>query len=273
MTLIRIKRFHPESDDKPGWQEFDVETRHNTTVLQALELIREQQDATLSWRSSCRMGVCGSCAMLINGQPALACNTRVHNVDEVRITLAPLANFSVIKDLVTDLAPAFEHHRRLKPYMIRDDREEIGKERRELAQTPAELLEFLQFSYCMKCCACISACPTVALSADFPGPMPLAQAQRYNADSRDDGFDERADAIEERTDLAHCHYAGECSRVCPNGVDPARAIQLMKREMVMDLLGSRRTSPATLVDAISADTSEEVDESLRPPPRTVVPDR
>ncbi len=269
MTTIRIRRFHPESDEKPEWQEFEVETRHNTTILQALQLIREQQDATLSWRSSCRMGVCGSCAMVINGQPALACTARVHSVNPDRISLEPLANFGVIKDLVTDLAPAFEHHRQLRPYVIGGDAEEVGEEKRELAQSPDELLEFLQFSYCMKCCACVSACPTVALSPSFPGPMPLAQAHRYNADTRDDGFDERADAVEELTDLAHCHYAGECSRVCPNGVDPARAIQLMKRDMVKDLFGARRAPPARPVDVFPTESVEGVEESLQPPPRTV----
>ena len=269
MTTFRIKRYHPESDAKPNWQSYELETDESMTILQALQQLREKQDPTLSWRSSCRMGVCGSCAMVVNGQAVLACNTRVHAVDHKAVRIEPLANLEVIKDLVTDLEPAMSHHKRLKPYIIRDDFEEHWEDGRELSQTPGELLDYMQFSYCMKCCACISACPTVAIHAGFPGPMPLAQAHRYNADTRDGGFEERSEVVSEHTDLAHCHYAGECSRVCPKGVDPARAIQLMKRDMVMSLFRRKRREPAKLVDPIPASPIGELDEGLVPPARTV----
>lgn len=269
MTTIRIKRYHPESDAKPYWQSYELDTDESMTILQALQQLREQQDATLSWRSSCRMGVCGSCAMVVNGQAVLACNTRVHAVDKGKITIEPLANLEVVKDLVTDLEPAFDYHRQLKPYIIRDDFEEHWHDGRELSQSPDELLDYMQFSYCIKCGACLSSCPTVAMHTGFPGPMPLAQAHRYNRDTRDDGFDERAEVVSEHTDLAHCHYAGECSRVCPKGVDPARAIQLMKRDMVMSLFRVKRKTPAQLVDPIPASPSGKIDEGLVPPARTV----
>ena len=268
MTTITIQRFHPESDKKPYWQDYELETDDSMTILQALQKIREQ-DPTLSWRSSCRMGVCGSCAMVVNGSPVLACNTRVHAVDPKHIRLQPLGNLEVIKDLVTDLEPAMNFHKRLKPYIIREDFEETWPEGREFSQTPEELLDYLQFSYCMKCCACISVCPTVAMHEQFPGPMPLAQAHRYNTDTRDDGFEIRKAIVGEHTDLAHCHYAGECSRVCPKGVDPARAIQLMKRDLVADLFRSRRREPAKLVEPISASPTGELSENLRPPKRTI----
>lgn len=271
MTTITIKRFHPEVDDASRWQAFEIDTDTSMTILQALIAIRETQDATLSWRSSCRMGVCGSCAMVINGEPRLACNTRVHDIDEESIKLEPLWNFEVVKDLVADIHPALEHHASLKPYIIRDDEDELASVDAELAQSSAEHLDYMQFSYCMKCCACVAACPTVAMSDTFPGPMPLAAAYRYSADSRDDGFEQRKALLEQQDSLPHCHYAGECSRVCPRGVDPAKAIQLMKRELVMDLFRARKRKPA---QAIEADLSPpaEIEEGLVPPAYTLLDD-
>ena len=99
-------------------------------------------------------------------------------------------------------------------------------------QTPEELIGYLQFSYCIKCGLCMTACPTVATDTEYLGPMALTAAQRYNADSRDQGLVQRAGLLEAAGGAFHCHYAGECSRVCPKGVDPARAIQLLKRTLV-----------------------------------------
>ena len=267
-TIFSIRRFLPEQDATPRWQRFDIATQPDMTILQGLHTIRERHDSTLAWRFSCRMGVCGSCAMVINGKPGLACNTLIHDVSRRKIELQPLWNFSVIKDLITDLGPTFERHRRLKPYVIRSDADTLEDARHEFRQTPSELVEYLQFSYCIKCCACVAACPTVATDADFPGPMPLTAAHRYNSDTRDDGFDERKAALAEQHGVMHCHYAGECSRVCPKGVDPARAIQLMKRDLVFDLLRRTRRDPAPPV-APPRTGDQPADSALRPPEFTV----
>jgi succinate dehydrogenase / fumarate reductase iron-sulfur subunit len=264
MTTFTIKRFHPESDEAPRWQNYTVETDASTTILQSLNRIRETQDATLSWRSSCRMGVCGSCMMIVNGKPTFACNTLVHDVDEEAIRLEPLWNFEVVKDLVADIGPALDHHASLKPYIIRDDEKAVFAEDRELEQSSEEHLEFMQFSYCMKCCACVAACPTVAMSETFPGPMPLAAAYRYSADSRDDGYEQRKALLEEHDSLPHCHYAGECSRVCPRGVDPGKAIQYLKRELVKDMFRKRKHTPAKLVEA-DLTPPDDIAEDLVPP--------
>ncbi len=271
MTTFTIKRFHPANGESPRWQSYDVDTDTSTTILQALNAIRETRDATLSWRSSCRMGVCGSCAMVINGEPKLACNTRVHDVDEHSIRLEPLWNFEVVKDLVADIHPALEHHASLKPYIIRDDEKQLAAIAAELEQSSAEHLDYMQFSYCMKCCACVAACPTVAMSETFPGPMPLAAAYRYSADSRDDGFEQRRELLEQHDSLPHCHYAGECSRVCPRGVDPAKAIQLMKRDLVMGLFRARKRKPAQPVEA-DLSPPAELDDGLTPPAYTLIDD-
>lgn len=266
-ATFSIRRYVPERDAAPHWQNYDFTAGPGMTVLDGLHRIREQIDATLSWRYSCRMGVCGSCAMIINGNPALACSTQIRDVNDAGIRLEALWNFPVIKDLVTDLTSAFDRHRRHKPYLVRSDSVALQRAQRELRQTPAELLEYLQFAHCIKCCACVAACPTAAVDRDFHGPMPLTAAHRYNSDSRDDGFDERKNTVTERHGISHCHYAGECSRVCPKGVDPARAIQLMKRDLVMDLFRSVRAAPAGPVEP--AQPRAEPDEELRPPEFTV----
>jgi len=267
-TAFSIKRFLPESDSAPHWERYDIETEPGMTVLDGLHRIREQIDATLSWRYSCRMGVCGSCAMIINGKPGLACNTQVHDISEVHVRLEPVWNFSVVKDLVTDLSPMFDQHRHLKPWVIRSDTEALQNTQAELIQSPAALVEYLQFSYCIKCAACVAACPTVAIDPVFAGPMPLTAAHRYNADSRDDGFDQRKKALTEHHGVSHCHYAGECSRVCPKGVDPAKAIQLMKRDLVADLFRSAPRTPAAPASQVHFDR-QLVNEELRPPDFTV----
>lgn len=263
-----IRRYQPETDAQPHWESFDIPMARGMTVLEGLHTVRETLDPSLSWRYSCRMGVCGSCAMVINGKPALACNTQVHDIDDTEIRLEALWNFSIVKDLVTNLTPAFEKHRRHKPHIVRTDTVELREEQRELRQSPAELVDYLQFAYCIKCCACIAACPTAAMAEGFHGPMPLMTAHRYNADSRDDGFDERKNVVTEHLGVSHCHYAGECSRVCPKGVDPARAIQLMKRDLVADLFHASRPKPATLVTPVESDGISD-NEEHRPPGFTV----
>jgi succinate dehydrogenase / fumarate reductase iron-sulfur subunit len=217
------------------------------TVLEGLKAIKETQSPTLAWRSSCRMGVCGSCGMFINGRPRLACNTQVAELGTSLVTVAPLPNFNTIRDLVPDLVPMIDAHAAAKPYIIRDDAAEQQQPTGEFWQSVHQLEEYLQFSYCIKCGCCMAACPTYATDPLYSGPMPLAQAHRYNADSRDGGFKARMEDLAGERGPWKCHFAGECSRVCPKGVDPARAIQLMKRELVLSYLHLwKQPCPASL---------------------------
>lgn len=227
-----IRRFHPERDEHPRWQEFSVTVRPGMTVLEALIRIREEQDATLAWRSSCRMGICGACGMVINGVPRLACNTQVLEIGRRGLRIEPLWNFDIVKDLVADQAPMFDAHAAVQPYLLRDDDHDIAQAGSGFQQSPEELVDYLQFSYCIKCGLCMAACPTVATDAGYLGPMPLTAAQRYNADTRDQGALPRLGRLEAPGGAFHCHFAGECSRVCPKGVDPVRAIQLLKRGLL-----------------------------------------
>ncbi|MFB3854491.1 MAG: succinate dehydrogenase/fumarate reductase iron-sulfur subunit [Vicinamibacterales bacterium] len=243
-VVFRIRRFDPASDSQPRWEDYRLKWSQGLTVLDGLRKIKESLSPTLSWRSSCRMGVCGSCGMLINALPRLACNTQVSDIGAL-VTVAPLPNFAIIRDLVPDLTPMLEAHRKLSPHILRDDAKEMAEPTGEFWQSPEEMEQYLQFSYCIKCGCCMAACPTYATDPTYSGPMPLAQAHRYNTDTRDGGFAHRRKALSGYEGPWRCHYAGECSRVCPKGVDPARAIQLMKRDLVLEYLGlAKRRCPS-----------------------------
>ncbi len=232
--VFRIKRYNPENSGKPYRQEFSVHAKPGMTVLEGLREIKENLEPSLSMRFSCRMGVCGSCAMLINGLPSLSCNVQLLEVADTVIELSPLPNFYTIKDLVPDLTPLFEKHAAVKPYILRKAAREMEFPSREYSQTPEELVAFLQFANCIKCGACMSACPTQATDRQYLGPMAFAQAHRYNQDTRDDGFKERKKIIGDNHGIYNCHCAGECSRVCSKGVDPGLAIQHLKRNLFIN---------------------------------------
>jgi succinate dehydrogenase / fumarate reductase iron-sulfur subunit len=212
------------------------------------------------------MGVCGSCGMMINGVPALSCNTQILDVTTTALTLAPLPNFKLIKDLVADLVPMFGVLKGLQLHIRRNDVEEMEKPTYEYYQTPHQLEEFLQFTYCIKCGCCMAACPTMATDREYPGPAPLAQAYRYNADSRDDARDARGDLVAASHGIFSCHYAGECSNVCPKGVDPARAIQLMKKDLVLSYFGLAKHKCAHLHKKPDKSTYKA---KIEAPPHTV----
>jgi len=233
---FHVTRYNPESDAGPYVQAYTVPVREGMTVLDGLHYIKDHLDATLAWRYSCRMGICGSCGMLLNGSPTLACNTQILHIATTDLAVGPLPNFNIIRDLVPDLQAMFDKHRSLKPYLLRADEAEVDNPEGEFYQSPAELERYLQFSYCIKCGCCMGACPTLATDARYLGPMPLAAAQRYNVDTRDGGRKDRNQVTGSAHGAFRCHYAGECSRVCPKGVDPAKAIQLLKRQLVLDYL-------------------------------------
>ena len=245
---FHITRYNPESDPEPYLKTYTVPVREGMTVLDGLHYIKENLDATLAWRYSCRMGVCGSCGMLLDGRPTLACNTQILHIAATDLTVGPLPNFDIVRDLVPDLMTMFDKHRALKPFVTRAEEDEINDPAGEFYQSPEELEAFLQFTYCIKCGCCMAACPTLATDARYLGPMPLAAAQRYSRDTRDDGHPKRNKLTGCASGAFRCHYAGECSRACPKGVDPAKAIQHLKRQLVLDYLHlARRKEPSQKV--------------------------
>ncbi len=230
---FRVFRYDPDKDGRRSYQTYTVPTFKGMTVLQGLLHIKEKIDPTLSIRFSCRMATCGSCGMMINGLPRLACYTLIEELKTRTITVEPLRNFPIIKDLVTDFEEFFNKHRWVKPYLIRLDTYEQEKSNVSYRQSDEELEHYIQFAYCIKCGLCYAACPVTATDKEFLGPQALAQAYRYYADSRDEGGVDRLRPLAEGSRLLRCHFAGSCSKVCPKGVDPALAIQLLRREVLL----------------------------------------
>ncbi|MGI0073881.1 MAG: succinate dehydrogenase/fumarate reductase iron-sulfur subunit [Nitrosotalea sp.] len=223
---LRISRFNPNTDALPTFGEYKIPVQKWATVLDAILHVKQNLDHSIGVRYSCRQASCGSCGMRINGYPRLACYTKISELNSDVITVEPMFNFPVIRDLAVDFKQMFSTHKRMKPYIINDELEESGK--KEFLQTPQDVEKYLQFSYCIKCGLCNSGCPTMATDKSFIGPQSLAQAYRYVADSRDKGKKERLKVIDESHGIWRCHFAGTCSHVCPKGVDPAMAIQLLR---------------------------------------------
>ena len=265
---FRVRRFDPDADSPPHWSEYRLDVHDGMTMLEALHQLKAQQEPTLSWRSSCRMGVCGSCGMFINELPQLACQTQVLHLGTDIVTVAPLPNYDNVKDLVPNLEPLIEKHAAVKPYIIYLDQMEIDSPTGEFLQTPDEREAFSQFTHCIKCGLCLAACPTVATDPLFLGPQALAQAYRYTADNRDCGMKERIEAIDIFHGPYQCHLAGACSQACPKGVDPAFGIQLLKRALVLDSIGFGKKKSSVAKVMPLADVVKAIEE-FAPTPRTV----
>ena len=224
---LRIARSNPNQNSKTKFMEFNVSYEKWTTVLDAILHVKQYFDHSIAVRYSCRQATCGSCGMVINGKPRLACFTKITELNSNVVTVEPMQNFPIIRDLAVKFDRLFENHKKIKPFLVRED-EEITKQTKELKQSPEEVEQYIQFANCIKCGLCNSACPTMATDSSFVGPQALAQAYRYVADNRDKGKDDRLKIIDESHGIWRCHFAGSCSQVCPKGVDPAMGIQLLR---------------------------------------------
>ena len=224
---LKIARYNPVHDDSSLFMEFTVSYEKWTTVLEAILEVKQYLDHSVAVRYSCRQATCGSCGMMINGKPRLACFTKISELNSDVITVEPMSNFPIIRDLAVKFERLFDSHHKIKPYLVRDDTE-LESDEKEFLQSPKEVEQYIQFANCIKCGLCNSACPTMATDSSFVGPQALAQAYRYVADSRDKGKDSRLKIIDESHGIWRCHFAGSCSQVCPKGVDPAMGIQLLR---------------------------------------------
>ncbi|MEP0826369.1 MAG: succinate dehydrogenase iron-sulfur subunit [Nitrososphaera sp.] len=232
-VVLKIYRANRLAGESPHYDSVEVPVQRSTTVLDALLYAKAYKDASIGIRYSCRMASCGSCGMKINGIPRLACYTKVSELEGSTITVEPLANFPHIRDLVTDFTQFFRHHHDVKPYIQNEHADIVDRTKlSEFIQSPEELDKFLQFSYCIKCGLCYSACPTAATDTKFPGPQALAQAYRYFIDNRDTAGKDRMNLVDDRHGIWRCHFAGSCSSVCPKGVDPALGIQLLRGHLL-----------------------------------------
>jgi fumarate reductase iron-sulfur subunit len=223
---LEVARYSPEKDSEPGFQSYEVPCRKDWVVLDALNYVKDQLDGSLTYRWSCRMGVCGSCGMMVDGQPKLTCAVPLSDYAPGPVRIEPLQFFPVMRDLVVDITDFLEKLRNVQPWIVRDEEKPIAEG--EYRQTPAQLDAYKQFSMCINCMLCYSACPVVGLEPEFTGPAAIALAQRYNLDSRDQGAAGRMEVLDEHDGMWGCTFVGECTKVCPKNVDPAGAIQLYK---------------------------------------------
>ena len=240
---LEVLRFNPDTDSEPHFQRYSVPCMNEWVVLDALNHVKESIDPTLSYRWSCHMAVCGSCGMMINGEPKLACKAFLREYEGV-IRVEPLANFPIQRDLVTVIDDFVTKLKRVKPYLIpkQDQPVEAG----EFKQSPAELKRYKHYTLCINCMLCYAACPEYGLVPKFIGPAAISLAHRYNEDSRDGGREQRQQEIASNEGVWECSFVGACSEVCPEHVDPAGALQQVKIKSTVDwyqehlLPGSKR---------------------------------
>jgi fumarate reductase iron-sulfur subunit len=232
---LSVFRYRPGDDVDPVFQDYQVPYRDDWVVLDALNWIKESVDGTLAYRWSCRMGVCGSCGMIVNGKPKLACAAFLRDFYPESIRVEPLTNFPVERDLIITLDGFLEKLKSVKPWVIRDD---VNAANGEFLQTPGQLSRFKQYSMCINCMLCYAACPVVGLEPKFVGPAALALGLRYNLDSRDQGNGQRKEVLGSDEGAMSCTFIGECTSVCPKNVDPAGAVQQEKVLAVNDWYAS-----------------------------------
>ena len=234
LITLQLTRYRPEEETGPTFEEHEVPCHKDWVILDGLNYIKDQLDGTLSYRWSCRMGICGSCGMTVNGEPKLTCEVFLADYAPGPIRIEPLRNFPIVRDLVVELGDFMRKLNRVKPWIVREDEPPLDEG--ELRQTPGELQAYKQFSMCINCMLCYAACPVYGLDPKFVGPAAIAIAQRYNLDSRDEGAAERLDELSQHDGIWACTFVGECSKVCPKHVDPAGAIQRYKLEAAKDWL-------------------------------------
>jgi fumarate reductase iron-sulfur subunit len=229
---LDVLRYRPEQEDEPVWQRYTVPYRDDMSVLQALQHIKDELDGSLSFRWSCRMAICGSCGMMVNGKPALSCQTFVRDLLPGPIRIEALAHFPIERDLVVGVDGFVKKLEGIKPYLIPKEPRTLAQG--EFLQTPEQLEQIEPFSSCINCMLCYAACPQFGLNPDFTGPGVLALLHRYNADSRDGGRAQRMAVLNAEEGVWSCTAVGYCSEVCPKQVDPANAVNQNKVNSAKD---------------------------------------
>jgi fumarate reductase iron-sulfur subunit len=232
MIGIDVLRYRPEQERAPVLQSFSVPFTHDMSVLQGLQHIKDELDGSLSFRWSCRMAICGSCGMMIDGKPRLACQTFLRDFLPGPVRVEALAHFPIERDLIVSVHDFVTKLESIKPYLIPKQARRLDEG--EYLQTPHQMAVFEPYSGCINCMLCYAACPQYGLDPGFTGPGVLALLHRYNADSRDGGREERMPILNAEEGVWSCTAVGYCSEVCPKHVDPANAVNQNKINSAMD---------------------------------------
>jgi fumarate reductase iron-sulfur subunit len=232
-VTLRVFRWSPEAGAE-RWREYDVAAGADTTVLDALVDVQRRQDPTLAFRYACRVGMCGSCAVVVNGRERWACRTRLASLDGAAVEVRPLYHFPLLRDLVVDMAPFVEKFRAL------DARLTPGEHAPAYAEIPGDSRARRDIDAaieCIGCGMCLSACTMVAHNERFPGPAALNRAFTLSLDPRDAGAGPRWAALSSDDALARCHGQGNCTEVCPMGLEPTASIIRLRSRATRRLLG------------------------------------
>ena len=231
---LKIYRFNPENGAKPYQQNYNIElSKCGPMVLDALIKIKKEIDSTLTFRRSCREGICGSCAMNINGVNTLACLTHIPK-DDKELVINPLPHMYVIKDLVPDMTHFYDQYKKIKPWLIQkeENKPDLNKEN---IQSIKERSKLRDMDKCILCACCSTSCPSYWWNSDkYLGPAVLMQANRWVKDSRDDAKQERLDMLKDKFSMYRCHTIMNCTKTCPKGLNPGKSIAELKLEAALN---------------------------------------
>lgn len=225
---LKIFRYNPESGSQQvSYDTYTVEAEPTDRVLDLLEYIRNYHDGTLGFRRSCAHGVCGSDAMRINGVNRLACKILVQDLGSPNITIEPLLGLRVIKDMIVDMEPFFEHYRSVLPYFVND--EPLPEDGRERLQSPEARERFDDTTKCILCAACTTSCPPFWSDDEYVGPAAIVNAHRFIFDDRDRAAEERLKIMNEQIGVWRCRTSFNCTEACPRDIKVTQAIAEVKR--------------------------------------------
>ncbi|HZJ09707.1 MAG TPA: succinate dehydrogenase iron-sulfur subunit [Trueperaceae bacterium] len=224
---VKIKRFDPDTDTKPRWEQYDLDVDPNERILDVLNDIKWELSGSLAFRRSCAHGVCGSDAMRINGVNRLACKVLVKDLGN-KITVEPLGSLPVLKDLIVDMEPFFDSYKSVLPYFINDDMPPST----ERLQSPEDREVFDATTKCILCAACTSSCPVFWTNGRYVGPAAIVNAHRFIFDSRDHGTAQRLQIMNDHNGVWRCRTAYNCTEACPRGIPITEAIEQVKRAIL-----------------------------------------
>jgi len=228
-ATLKIRRFDPEVDEEPRWEDFDVELYETDRVLDALHKIKWEVDGSLTFRRSCAHGICGSDAMRINGRNRLACKTLIKDLDISKpIYVEAIKGLPLEKDLIVDMEPFFDSFKEVNPFLMAGTTKN-GKER---TQSPVERARFDDTTKCILCAACTSSCPVFWTDGQYFGPAAIVNAHRFIFDSRDEGAGVRLDILNDKEGVWRCRTTFNCTDACPRGIQVTQAIAEVKQAIL-----------------------------------------
>jgi len=230
-VTLKILRYNPEKDAQPHYERYNLDAEPTDRILDVLEKIKAYDDGTLTFRRSCAHGICGSCAMRINGRNRLACKTLIQTLDTSKeITVEPILGLPRVKDLVVDMTTFFDNYRKVMPYFIND--EPLPEDGRERLQSPEDRERFDDTTKCILCGACTTACPTFWADNQYLGPSAIVNAHRFIFDSRDQAGAERLKILAGNNGVFRCRTAFNCTEACPREIEITKAIAEVKRAIL-----------------------------------------